>query len=80
MNFTNIILNAKVNRRNRDIDFYLLGQTRHNLPNRCKSCKPGSTVDTTMKTPEHSSPARPREMNNCLRDIDLFILFPIQNH
>ncbi|KAF9806961.1 hypothetical protein SFRURICE_020477 [Spodoptera frugiperda] len=28
-------------------------QSRHNLPYRCNSCKPGSTVDTTMKTPEH---------------------------
>uniref|UniRef100_A0A2H1VHR7 SFRICE_012354 n=1 Tax=Spodoptera frugiperda TaxID=7108 RepID=A0A2H1VHR7_SPOFR len=28
-------------------------QARHNLPYRCNSCKPGSTVDTTMKTPEH---------------------------
>ncbi|KAF9796621.1 hypothetical protein SFRURICE_012714 [Spodoptera frugiperda] len=26
---------------------------RHNLPYRCNSCKPGSTVDTNMKTPEH---------------------------
>uniref|UniRef100_A0A2H1W590 SFRICE_019863 n=1 Tax=Spodoptera frugiperda TaxID=7108 RepID=A0A2H1W590_SPOFR len=27
--------------------------SRHNLPYRCNSCAPGSTVDTTMKTPEH---------------------------
>uniref|UniRef100_A0A2H1WUA1 SFRICE_030644 n=1 Tax=Spodoptera frugiperda TaxID=7108 RepID=A0A2H1WUA1_SPOFR len=26
---------------------------RHNHPYRCNFCKPGSTVDTTMKTPEH---------------------------
>ncbi|KAF9803869.1 hypothetical protein SFRURICE_013146, partial [Spodoptera frugiperda] len=36
----------------------ILWETRHNLPYRCNSCKPGSTVDTTMKTPEHLSPAR----------------------
>ncbi|CAH0703339.1 unnamed protein product [Spodoptera exigua] len=34
--------------------------------NRCNTCKPGSTVDTTMKTPEHWSPASPRDMNNRL--------------
>ncbi|KAF9804005.1 hypothetical protein SFRURICE_019201 [Spodoptera frugiperda] len=29
------------------------GLAHHNLPYRCNSCKPGSTVDTAMKTPEH---------------------------
>ncbi|KAF9802013.1 hypothetical protein SFRURICE_004264 [Spodoptera frugiperda] len=32
---------------------FFMEQTCHNLPNRCNSCKPGSTLDTTMKTPEH---------------------------
>ncbi|KAF9800952.1 hypothetical protein SFRURICE_014125 [Spodoptera frugiperda] len=26
-----------------------MGQARHSLPYRCNSCKPGSTIDTTMK-------------------------------
>ncbi|KAF9796142.1 hypothetical protein SFRURICE_013606 [Spodoptera frugiperda] len=38
-------------------------QARHNLPHCCDACKPGSKVDPTMKTPEHRSPARPRDMN-----------------
>ncbi|KAF9800090.1 hypothetical protein SFRURICE_016967 [Spodoptera frugiperda] len=32
---------------------FAFGQARHNLPYRCNSCKPGSTVDTNMKTPEY---------------------------
>uniref|UniRef100_A0A2H1WCH0 SFRICE_026597 n=1 Tax=Spodoptera frugiperda TaxID=7108 RepID=A0A2H1WCH0_SPOFR len=43
-----------------------MGQACHSLPYRCNFCKPGSTVDTNMKTPEHLSPARPRDMNDCL--------------
>uniref|UniRef100_A0A2H1W044 SFRICE_009153 n=1 Tax=Spodoptera frugiperda TaxID=7108 RepID=A0A2H1W044_SPOFR len=34
-------------------DYSKQDDPRHNLPYRCNSCKPGSTVDTTMKTPEH---------------------------
>ncbi|CAH0697928.1 unnamed protein product [Spodoptera exigua] len=34
--------------------------------NCCNSFVQGSTVDTTMKTPELSSPARPRDMKDCL--------------
>ncbi|KAF9811178.1 hypothetical protein SFRURICE_002547 [Spodoptera frugiperda] len=33
-------------------------------PHPLRYCKPESTVDTTMKTREHSSPARPKDMNN----------------
>ncbi|KAF9822991.1 hypothetical protein SFRURICE_018165, partial [Spodoptera frugiperda] len=32
---------------------FFMRQARHNLPYRRNSCKLGSTVDTTMKTPEH---------------------------
>ncbi|KAF9801037.1 hypothetical protein SFRURICE_006080 [Spodoptera frugiperda] len=35
-----------------------LGQARHNLPHCYNFCKPGSTLDTTMKTPEHGKHTR----------------------
>ncbi|KAF9796187.1 hypothetical protein SFRURICE_010196 [Spodoptera frugiperda] len=46
--------------------YFLMGQARHTLLHSCNSCKPGSTVDTTMKTPEHRSQACPRDMNDYL--------------
>ncbi|KAF9814759.1 hypothetical protein SFRURICE_014854, partial [Spodoptera frugiperda] len=36
-----------------NFNFFIMGQARHNLPHCCNSCNPGSTEDTTMKTPEH---------------------------
>ncbi|KAF9789004.1 hypothetical protein SFRURICE_005606 [Spodoptera frugiperda] len=41
------------------------GLSNH-FPNRCYSCKPGSTVDTTMKTPNYRCSVRLWDMNNCL--------------
>ncbi|KAF9794390.1 hypothetical protein SFRURICE_014610 [Spodoptera frugiperda] len=44
----------------------VLGQRRYNLPYCCNSCKPGSTVNITMKTPENCNPTRHIPINNCL--------------
>ncbi|KAF9798226.1 hypothetical protein SFRURICE_010824, partial [Spodoptera frugiperda] len=63
----NTSISRKPCRRNNYFSFiFFLGQCRHNLLYRCNSCAPGFTVDTTMKTPQHRSPARPRDMNDCL--------------